>query len=701
MKQKYIFIAIAIFLTKFPSIFAEKFLSSDKIFFSNTPTTINLMSEEEHKLKNLAIFDTSKHDAYIYQPTINIMKDSGFNVSYHPVDKLLDATDKKLNLNQYDVIFFVISPEIIKSTLQSYSHTTQKILNLIKQYSLLPNKIVALMLPPLRLNIKDPSYALHPIFDSAGINFMTAYKKNNTDLLVLKQLVDRFLTIPLECRSITYHTTLSTPNLSSGFKASQNINKKFMSVAMLPINQNNICDEAKAISPFGMYFFNKEKRNHVIISSASLLSFAGISENFKLCPMSPQIKEKMLASVNQMLFEISQITLNKNSKGIETARTLNIKKNQTSKTIHTLFTKKSSNKKTAPFKIAWMDIPIFEDDSKRKEQDELVKFIIDYKLDSLWLTLNPHMYYSPIAKHPEKKDSFYKSISNLTKKLSAQAKNQKQKPPSILIGFEIVNNIYKPNLPKKAAVDLYGNSYHDVPNPLDRNFWENEVKMPLDNFLKEWNKQKISNNIKLSGVILDLEMYCRETTESFLPTMGFDAELIQKFSNTPIVHSSTQYLLSEKKFSSYFNYLSKQAEKLGTELGQFFKEKIPNGIVGCYSPHISVDWFYKNLYKGICSKQNKFRLLTFNSEFNHHKKWLSKNGITVDHLSVLMMSKIGKPSDFKLASDILERHDGIWLNKFSRMTEKTHNDWSLLEQTPMSMEQRKQAKENFKASTKL
>jgi len=59
-------------------------------------------------------------------------------------------------------------------------------------------------------------------------------------------------------------------------------------------------------------------------------------------------------------------------------------------------------------------------------------------------------------------------------------------PPRILVGFEIANNLYAPHLPKVFSRDAYGGTYPDLPSPLNNNFWNNEVKVPLKILVEKW-----------------------------------------------------------------------------------------------------------------------------------------------------------------------------------------------------------------------
>ena len=245
---------------------------------------------------------------------------------------------------------------------------------------------------------------------------------------------------------------------------------------------------------------------------------------------------------------------------------------------------------------------------------------------------------------------------------------------------------------------MYGTAYEDVPSAVDNDFWEQEIKHPLRTFLQKWKDPEISNGLTVGGVVLDLEMYCRKKTGTFLSTMGFEQKLITKFLEQrkrpfrpTTIHQSASFLMKEQLAREYFLFLEQQAKDLGSDLRTFFDEVIPGGVIGCYTPMIMVDWFYKGLWQSISSPDKPMQLFTFNAEFNNHQHWFEHNNIQVRHASVLLLSKIQQPKDFSWVGDILKHHDGVWLNRFSRLVEDyAQKNWISVEQTPLSDEHKKE-----------
>ena len=711
MKNKTSFSIFTYCIITFILLSYQNKLLAKKLLLSNTPTIkISHATEilkQKRKVK-IALFDTARREKYNYQPILEIAEATGFYIDYYSIGRLLDTPQNKIQLEEYSCVFFVLSPEFLKT--MTNSHAAKKILTLIKNHSSLQNKMTCLMFPSIKISHPAPILLLKPLFEQLGININTINidmknKYNPTQEIhpqaMFIHLTNHFLQFPIETRSFLYHTTLKNPTyLGQKFNATQTIKQGISPVALLPIKQDNHPKEIKTTFPFGIYWFNNTRQNHLIIGNTSILSFSGISENFQLCPMEFFLRKSMHNAINEMMWEVYQIlTQDQSLQGINTKNIFAHKKKNLPLSIQSIGTQLSQKtlSKQNPHKVAWMDIGIFDPANKtkdkRNQQKLLIHFIYSSEVDNLWITLNPHMYFSPIGKLKDQKNNFLISLAQFTKQLKKDAKKQGKKPPSIMIGFEITNNLYKPNLPTQIAWDLYGNSYPDIPRPLDETFWNNEIKHPLKEFLKEWENPKTSNGIKLSGIILDLEMYCRKSTGTFLPTMGFEPETISQFLRPPLSQSITpqiftKYLMDNRLVTKYFTFLEKNATKLGSELRKFFNKKLPEGIISCYAPNISIDWFYKGLYRGLSTTQKPIYLFTFNSEFTSHKQWLNNNNIQTNHSGVLMLSKLQTQNDLKWIKHILNHHDGIWLNRFSRLVEPAHNDWSNLEQCPADMKKR-------------
>jgi hypothetical protein len=435
-----------------------------------------------------------------------------------------------------------------------------------------------------------------------------------------------------------------------------------------------------------------------------------MTENCRFCPMNFGLRKEILQGMSDTLTQASDTFRGSQQADSLTLTTTEIPSSES--VGQELKSNEPSLRKTA-----WMELNIFAPQDQTStttqqaappknqltvtgKQKELINYIINSKLDTLWISICPNCYYSPIAsqKHNEKK--MLDSISNFTAQLKGVSQKKNITLPKILIGFEITNNLCNgsvPNsVPKIFAQDVYGNSYQDVPDPLNDDFWQNEVETPFAKFVEQWNKPEIGNGIAISGIMVDLEMYGRKSG-IFLTTMGITQSNLSEFFNEQQVKpgpmtlsGSINYLMNNKLSQKYFEFLEGKAKKLGTRLKDSFDKQVPGCAIALYMPNLLASWFYKGLYQGLNKPAQPLYLFSFNAEFNYHKNWFTQNNINAHHSSVLLLSKISNTESFKLTKDVLDRHNGVWLNRFSRLIEPRSNDWTAVEKPtfPESMRQK-------------
>ena len=154
------------------------------------------------------------------------------------------------------------------------------------------------------------------------------------------------------------------------------------------------------------------------------------------------------------------------------------------------------------------------------------------------------------------------------------------------------------------------------------------------------------------------------------------------------VSEMVQLLIDKKMATQYFEFLENQAAEIGKKLKEAFDNKISNCIIACYMPNILINWFYKGLYKGLNTDTNPLHLFTFNAEYLNHQKWFDDNKINVTHSSVLLLSKITDKKSYEWINNILDHHNGVWFNRFSRLVEpKIPNDWTVIEKPQIPQDQ--------------
>lgn len=654
---------------------------------------------------NLIIYDTANREQCVIQPFIDALS-GAWNVKYTPLDQVMDIDLKDAKTDDTQSAFFIFGIEFLKG-LQTSSPISQKVVTLVKKYETAQNKLIGLSFPSITINPEaNLIQNFAPIFESFYTTSnqpldqsltSTQFKESDTpkDLKAFTIVANNFLARPLESRPLKYHTTLSFPHPGINLYTSQiqQIMAENNAVLKFLPESSSFSDSVKETPPYGLYFINKN--NHMFIMQNSLMNFAGITESCHFCPMLFELRNELLKGMCDTVAQATDIFLKSNNSVDLT--TTSTKKLETPSVImgQGLKSNEPSLRKTA-----WMEINIFAPQdqtttstqkdqnhiSLEEQQKQLITYIVDSKLDTLWISICPNCFYSPIALQTGNEKKMLSSVSNFTSQLKEACLKNSFKTPKILIGFEIANNLYNNGVPKNTAQDVYGNGYQDIPDPLNTDFWKNEVETPLAKFVEQWNKPEIGNGIEISGVMLDLEMYGRKSSGIFTTTMGIAQDNLNEFFKEQnvkpgpmTVNGIISYLMNNKLSGKYFEFLESRAQTLGAQLKASFDKSIPNCAIALYMPNILASWFYKGLYKGLCKADQPLYLFSFNAEFNYHKNWLDQNKINAHHSSVLLLSKLSCPDNFKLAGDVFVHNNGIWLNRFSRLIEKRSSDWTAVE----------------------
>lgn len=641
------------------------------LFGKNTKTI-----DQEQPLK-LVLVDSANHDILKYQSFITLATSVGFKVAHCSLVDLLDAHDKHEQLLAADAIFFIFSIEFLKG--MTASPVAQSVLHLVEQVAQQEKKLIGLFFPSLGGATLHLS-ALAPLWSRLQIQGG-------------KQPVDSFLKAALACinnsvesRAIPYHTMLNAPRLGRAIGILQSdLHKKNNSFAVLPIckdlypgAKNDFPAVIKSLLPFGVFY--PHKKNCLLVSSAGLLSFLGVSENFQLCPTDVAIRYQLYTSLQRFLWEAKALftaqlkTSLVFNEGI-CPRLIKAKK-------ITMLPQNLIHSRFLPVQKkmlgAWMELVPFElpkegidQELWKKNQRQLIEYSLAAKLDYLWVSFLPNMYYSPVARNGAKKVEFLQAVGRFTLLLKQMAAEKKCKIPHLYVGFEIVNNLVENNIWKKQAQDIYGNNFFDVPPPLDQIFWNQEVIQPFEQFVKDFERPEVGNGLKLAGITLDLEMYGRKTTGEFTSTM---------LGNEPL-----SALQSGGTYKKYFYDLEQQAQTLGVTINNACTQALPGLHMAVYAPNVNLDWFYKGFLRGISREQAPLLLLTFNNFYEPYKKNIESYNIFAEHSSVLMLSKIQTPLDFVWINHIAQYQNNIWLNRWSRMVEPYDKTaWFGLEQTPLS-----------------
>jgi hypothetical protein len=623
-------------------------------------------------VRTLALVDMAEHEEYIYQSFIALAKAAGFTATYMPVSKVLALEEGELA--KFDAAFFLLNQEYIVSlnTPNSANTLAKTVLTMLGQYGALPGKLVGVLVPSIGM-----PQAYTPIFKELGLVGVEGNEK-------AVQLISTFLQHPLETRVVNYETTLLPAH--SGAQVASYVSQ---GLATLPINQDGF-KELSGILPLGIYYHNAARSNNLFVGALSAFVGLGIVENFKLAPMHTKTREQFLLALAQTLRELSKII--DTNKVVESALSGGTSKLALPAHVRTL----PARKMRTPFKYSWMGIEFFGDATKEREAQGLIDYIYEAGLTHVWLTLAPNWYFSPHARKADQKEIMLKQLALFMSALRAGSKKYNAAVPKLMIGFEIANNLGNvpgaKDVPKPSASDLFGNTYFDVPAPLDKNFWNNEVLYSLREFLYAWNEYKLVHNfyndVGFEGIVFDFEMYNRKTTGIFLSTMGYEPENLKEYATLKRLDPSldSNELARRHLLSDYRTFLQKKAYDLGVYMRQEIHSLMPGATIGCYAPALQVTWPYKQFFQGFdTNNSNKLHLLTFNAQFRPHKPWLEEHNIHAKHMSALMLSKVDSEVRMDLARDILGKHDGVWLNRMQwAVLPHASKEWYSLEQSPLS-----------------
>lgn len=681
--------------------------------------TITCLSATAYQPNTGTIYlvDTIGREPFVYDTFMKQAHTSGFNVTYVPFDRFVDTKNPIETFNDAQGFFFILGLDFLIG-LNEKSPLSHKILHFYHHCVQQKNKLIGLIFPSLTIK-NDGNGTVNKL----GVLFNPIIYKDPTKPLFSDQqqhlqtiehfllATDEFLTKPLISRPCGYHTTLQAPRQGIPFyhrKLEQVLSQEGNNLMMLPKITRQTPSKyefsLQKMLPFGLYWFNPIHQNHIFITSNTALTFSSIKEDFHFCPVHTNMQTELNTYVSLMLEQLNGLQHGESIKQLPTKLHYKVKKNTYKKKLARI--NPPAGKKTA-----WMELVAFQEPSdndkkspdtitqerkkRTKQQNKLIDYIFDAQLDTLWISVTPNILYSPIAREKHREKQILDALSLFTQKLQQTAQEREQACPKLLLGFEITNNIYDPNLPKSPAVDIYGTTYQDLPSPLNKVFWHNEIIASLKQFTTKWKNPAISHGIELSGIMIDLEMYCRRKSGTFLETMGFDKPTFTQFLQhkktvTPCpanAHDMVKLLEQKHLCQQYFSFLEQEAQKIGTTISQEVDKLIPGGIISCYVPNILVDWFYKGFMKGLTHDEQPLHLFTFNSSFIPHMTWFNQQNINVFHSSVLLLSKLETPKDFNWINNIFKHHHGLWLNRFSRLVEEHDpKNWAGIEQTPLNDE---------------
>ena len=564
----------------------------------------------------LVIADTTASERIAFEPLLSLSAHCNAEVIYIALPELID---KGFFPQKNDMICFALSSALLQAPPSSPAATT--ILKVIGQSLQTPGTCTALFFPPRTKDIATVNQVLR-----AG-NVQVGHDA--------KELLTKFLAAPLERRARAYHTTLMAPRTEQKPLLPTPSHAKILQSSVLPLDPSSVSDNVRSLLPFGVYWYNPACNNHIFVSSISALTMTGMNENFFLHPMQPEVREELLAAQQYLLWELTTIASidARETRGVPAAHL---------KGHVPLLARSKPTKRGVPAAnksiTAWMKIEIFGDDSKADEQAELIAHIINGGFTHLWLELCHNHKLGPRAQNPQGAEQLATQVANFTAQLHAAAEQQKATPPALLAGMIVDHNMPQEVPVEQQAVDVFGKHYGDLIAPLNQEFWQDEVVESFRRLATVWKQEA---QLPLDGIVIDGEMYWRESMSTYSGVLGFN-----------------EATSSELK-------LENRAASLGKSLRQGLEGCIKNCQIGLYLPNLQSNWFYTGLYRGL-GATDPLMLFTFNSEFEEYKPWFKAKGINATHHTVVMLSKLRAQQDVRFISDALKNNDGVWLNRFSK-----------------------------------
>lgn len=484
-----------------------------------------------------------------------------------------------------------------------------------------------------------------------------------------------------ESKSQHYRTALLDKRAPAPLQASTYCPSAPQLVAeMLPKSVDKI-SSLSPLYPLGIKIRNEKTGNTIFLTSVNMIQTSEIKEPFKLTPMDKKLRMALNAQIYTTLRQA--VGAAKTDQNLQSKNRESIKER-----FQKILNPAYQRFKKEGIVCAWMNLEPYDG----KEQ-EAVNDISDAGINVMWFELLPEVYLADSAGQKEKKQAFLDSIKRFTQAMKKREQLNDKPLPLFFMGANLTSNL-RGNPQRDPACDMYGECYENIPSPFDvEHFWKPEFLTVFDRFVDEWEKNT-GNGVPLAGVFLDLEMYhAQNQTGQFLPSMDFSTTAWRLYTKkhpidnnvpTATINDRVRYLLKTQKMDEYFATLRQEATIIGTLLRTHIKKRLPNALIGAYNINLPNSWFYQALSKGLSSPTEPLICATFNMEFREHQAELEKQGVYLMHLPVILLSKFKKTEDFEIVGQMMKDHDGIWLNKFSRLAQERDPEnkiWYNLETT--------------------
>jgi len=644
----------------------------------------------------LAVFDELTSENSVFNESEELASRLGLHIKKYSLAGSKDSSIDAYLASSHSATLFILSPEFFLA--DSGSLLKKRLLMAIKHSSSIVGSVTLLAMPSLP-GQKSPLIVgtlLRSLFAALDIeNIAKSWIDDSYQSKKLDTALLNFLSAGTPARELEYHTTLRSPK---GLQPSDLLNAHgflgedaFFSMPSLSNDEIKALTKVSSIVPFGFCYAQPKKKKTIIFASSEVLFAGSVGESFMVYPMNRSLQKRFYQAVSFFWQDVA-LLIKKGDELLQGASGFPIS--------HKKYTQPGFSDSAQPkdgkvVKTAWMELCSFEEpeglthderELKKSAQEELVESLILAGLDTLWISLSPQMVYGIKAKNPDKKELFESAFIRFSKKLKKTAAKFKKKMPKILIGFEIVNNIYDDKLPLSPMVDLYGNRYHDVPSLIDESFWKDELTDPLKRFMSFYHKNKLSKEVEISGIVIDLELYGRKNASEFRPLMLGDSALIKSYSDDKkyskeSVQDSLERMIIDGKIKNVLKTAKDRAAHCARFVKKIVSGLIHDGAIACYLPSVNANWFTTSFCHEFVTA-GSLQLFTFNSCFDRIRSHAEVAfGCKIFHSSVLMLSKITESSYAMFLSEALKGNDGCWFNRWSRFAESADKKaWHAVEQ---------------------
>ena len=680
------------------------------VFMVKAPSVRSQRPEVRPSRMRVVFVDGGMHSQSMYSHPFKIFKDLGWDSTFYSVTDLLTLGVDALFEKNAGIFVFTLGFDFWRAPKDS--QVRKSLCEAISRALGVVGGITLFSVPDglgAQRALLDAS--IDVFFGEIGLNeFAGNGASGNFESRLMTQKLKQFLAAPLSTRSVLYDTTLRVASPSKGVARLPQtfLKNKSQDIAIsLPYwypERFNSRGVLAPLLPLGFLLYGHARQHSVVFMPEAVLKTCGVAEDFMAFPVKSSSQKDLEKLIQAFWIDINSWARHSGSlsrEGIEEQMQSGAVGKKFKSVFADVADSTPSEKKVL---TGWMELAVFEKGSEEYESDwrrkcrrqqELIDDILDSKLDYVWVSLSPQMYYGVHAKNPYKKRIFEDGCKRFLTMLSTAAKDRaSDKIPKVLIGYEVANNLYEPHLPTDYAIDMFGNQYRDVPNPAGSRFWQEEVIDPFQKFMTFIKTLSAEDIAPIGGVVLDLELYGRRLEGQFTPTMLCGSSTRKAFVQGKATALSPEVfmkkLTQQKLWERYQAFVEGQVTAIGVKIRQEIVKhcKPVQPIFAVYTPAVMTDWFNKSLFKGLVPPGKALNWFTFNTKFSRIKKdvELEFGGMRIDHSSVVMLSKV--TDDQKHVARFLEKisqyNSGVWFNRWSRLVEP-HDPgaWHYVEQPRM------------------